>query len=452
MKKLKKISFILPRGPVYRYKTGAFGIFIRYAPLTIPTLISYIPAEMNVETQVYDEGVEVIDKSKIDGDIVAISCITGTSQRAYAYADHFRSKGKTVVLGGVHPTLLPDEAMQHADAVITGLALESFPQLLKDYEAGEMKKLYKQSETLCFAKWPLPKRKCYEDKKLRFISINSVQATYGCPNECEFCVTPYSSKGYHHRPIEEVVNEVKQIRSKYVVFVDPSPIENAEYAKELYKALKPLKKKWVSPATIKIAFNKEMLELAAESGCKGLLIGFESVSQETLQNLNKGFNAADSFYTASQNLHDKGIAIMGCFVLGLDSDDTRIFKRTVDFVNKANIDLPRFTVVTPYPRTPLYERLKAEDRIIEKNWIMYDCQHVVFRPKLMTPQELQEGLLWTWKEAYKLPNIIKRLSGSRSFLELAILSSLTYKIYGSRLPMFTKDVMTDFSDITGAAR
>lgn len=449
MNKLKKIVFILPRGPVYRYKTGAFGKFIRYAPLTIPTLIAFIPPEMNIQTEVYDEGVEIIDKGKIDGDIICISCITGTSQRAYAYADYFRSKGKTVVMGGVHPTLMPEEAMQHADAVVTGIALQTWPQLLRDFEAGKMQKIYKQAEDLCFAKWPLPKRSCYEDKKLRFISINSVQATYGCPNICEFCVTPYSCKGYHQRPVEDVIEEIKQIKSKYIVFVDPSPIENVEYAKKLYRAMIPLKKKWASPSTIKMAFDDELLSLAAQSGCKGLLIGFESVSQESLKGIHKNFNSANQYYVAAKKFHEKGIAIMGCFVFGLDTDDKNIFKRTIEFVNKANIDLPRFTVVTPYPRTPLYERMQKEDRIIDKNWIMYDCQHVVIQPKQMTPEELQEGLHWAWKEAYKISSIIKRIAGARCFLELALLTNLTYRMYGKRLPNYTKRVMTDFSDITG---
>jgi len=446
--KLHKIVFILPRGPVYRYKTGAFGVFIRYAPLTVPTLISLIPEDMNVEVEVYDEGVEIIDKEKIVGDLIAISCITGTALRAYAYADYFRSKGMTVVLGGVHPTLMPTEAMQHADAVVVGLAIETWPQLLRDFKEGKLKKVYEQNTPLSFSNWPLPKRECYKSKKLRFISINSVQATYGCPNICEFCVTPYSCKGYNHRPVKDVINEISQIKSKHVVFVDPSPIEDVEYAKKLYKAMIPLKKKWVSPATIKIAFDEELLSIAAESGCKGLLIGFESVSQDSLQKIHKGFNSTEKFYLAAQRLHKKGIAIMGCFVFGLDSDDRGVFKRTVDFINKANIDLPRFTVCTPYPRTPLYERLKKEGRIIENNWLMYDCQHVVFKPKLMTVEELQNGLHWAWRETYKISSIVKRLACSRSFLGVAILTSLAYRIYGRRLPRFTREVMTDLSDIT----
>jgi radical SAM superfamily enzyme YgiQ (UPF0313 family) len=201
-----------------------------------------------------------------------------------------------------------------------------------------------------------------------------------------------------------------------------------------------------------MAFDEELLGLAAESGCKGLLIGFESVSGDSLINIHKGFNSIGRYHTAIRNFHEKGIAIMGCFVFGLDSDDTGVFRRTVDFINETNIDLPRFTVCTSYPGTPLYERFRSEDRIIEHDWLLYDCQHVMFKPKLMSPAELQAGLHWAWKEAYRLPSVIKRLARSRAFLWVAMLTSLTYKIYGNRLPSFTREVMTNLSDINNYIR
>lgn len=451
MRKLRKIAFILPRGAVYRYKKGAFKVFIRYAPLTLPMLVALIPQDMNIKVEIYDEGVEVINKEKIDADLIAITSITGASQRAYAYADYFRNKGIPVVMGGVHATLCTEEAMQHADAVVSGIAVETWPQLLRDFEAGQMKKIYTRPENVNFAGWPLPARNCYSDKKLRFISINSVQATYGCPNKCEFCVTPYSCSGYNHRPIEEVVDEIRQIKEKNIIFVDPSPIED-DYAKELYRAMIPLKKNWVSPTTIRLAQDDELLDVAARSGCKGTLIGFESVSDTALKNIRKGFNAPDSYYTAVQNLHSKGIGVMGCFVFGLDSDDKGVFQRTLEFVNKANIDIPRFTVNTAYPGTPFYDRMKAEGRLIEDDWSMYDCQHVVVKPKLMTAEELQVGHHWAWKQAYNPGSIIKRLSGSRTFLSMAILTNIAYHIYSRNLPKYTRDVMTDYSDITGVKK
>jgi radical SAM superfamily enzyme YgiQ (UPF0313 family) len=359
------------------------------------------------------------------------------------YADYFRSKNIPVVIGGVHATLLPEEASQHADSVVTGIATETWPQLLRDFKKGKMKKLYQEPEKVNYSNWPSPNRKCYNNKKAHFISVNSVQATYGCPNRCEFCVTPYSCNGYHQRPVEDVINEIKKVKSKYIVFVDPSPIENKEYAKKLYSAMIPLKKKWVSPSTIRMAEDEELLDIATKSGCKGLLIGFESVTDKTLLSISKGFNSLDKFYKAVNQFHDKGIAIMGCFVFGLDSDDKGVFKRTVDFINKTNIDLPRFTVSTPFPGTPFHKRMKEEGRIVEKDWLLYDCQHVVIKPKKMSEQELQDGLNWAWKETYKFRSITKRILGSRCFLEMVPFASLTYRKYGRSVKKFTKTIMEE---------
>jgi radical SAM superfamily enzyme YgiQ (UPF0313 family) len=233
--------------------------------------------------------------------------------------------------------------------------------------------------------------------------------------------------------------------------VDPSPIEDAGYAKELYRALIPLKKKWVSPSTMKMAFDEELCDLAAESGCKGLLVGYESVSQESIDSIKKGFNSTRRYAEATKRFHDHGIAVMGCFVFGLDTDDASVFDRTLEFVDRANIDMPRFTVCTPYPGTALHERLKNEGRILDFNWAMYDCQHVVFRPARMSPEELQQGLFKAWKQAYALPSIVKRLACARCFLELTVLSNLTYKIYGRKLPRYSRAVMTDVGDISGGA-
>lgn len=452
MREFKKLAIILTRGAVYRYKGGAFKIFIRYAPLTLPMLAALIPKDLDLEVEIYDEGVEVIDKEKIDADLVAISSITGGSMRAYAYADYFKSKGTPVVMGGVHATLCPEEAIQHVDAICCGISVETWPQLLRDFKAGTMKKIYERPEKVDFSGWPLPERDIYTSKKLRFISINSIQATYGCPNRCEFCVTPYSCSGYHHRPVEDVIEEIKQIKDKNIIFVDPSPIEDVEYAKELYSAMIPLKKQWVSPTTIRLAQDKELLDIAARSGCKGTLIGFETVSENALKKISKGFNDPDSYYTAVQKLHAKDIGVMGCFVFGLDSDDKDCFKRTIEFVNKANVDVPRFTVNTAYPGTPFYAKMKEEGRILEDDWSMHDCQHVVLQPKNMTVEELRAGHLWAWKQAYNPSSIVKRLAGSRAFLGMSILTNIAYHIYSRNLPKYTRDIMTDYSDITGVKK
>ncbi len=423
-----RIAFVLPRGPLYRHGSGAFGRGIRYAPLTMPTLVGMIPEDVAVEATVCDEGVETVRADQIRADLVALTSITGASPRAFAYADHFRARGIPVVMGGVHATLAPEEAAEHADAVVTGVAVETWPRLLRDFVAGRLERRYDAGEHVPFARWPLPRRDCYASRRRRFITVNSVQATYGCPCRCEFCVTPHSCRGYHHRPVEEVVEDVRAIRARHFVFVDPSPIEDRAYALALYRALTPLGRRWVSPSTIRMAFDDELLTAAAASGCRGLLIGFESVSQASLDGIGKRFNEANEFAAAVRRFHAAGVAVMGCFVFGLDGDDEGVFERTVEFVERTAVDLPRFTVCTPYPGTDLHRRLESEGRILERNWLMYDCQHVVIRPARMSAQRLQAGLEWAWRQCYTPRSIASRLA---------------------RAPRFTREVMTDVSDITG---
>jgi len=436
-----KILLIMPRGALYRYQTGIFRRPIRYAPLTLTALASLVPAENEAEVQIIDEGIESLPEN-LDADLVGITAITGTVMRAYAIADNVRSRGIPVVLGGVHPTLVPEEAMLHADSVVTGFAEESWPQLLRDFRNNKMKELYVQSPNLSLANLPIPRRDLL--KRKGYVTIDTVQATRGCINLCDFCIVPVAwGQRMYFRPIKDVIEEIEQIKSKDIFFVDVSPIEDKNYAKELYRAMIPLKKRWVSPATIKIAEDEELLRVAAKSGCRGLLIGFESVSQQTLKKMGKGFNFVDKYKTQVQKLHDYGIAIQACFVFGFDTDDQTVFEKTVEVVNKLNLDLPRFTAYTPFPGTPIFNKLKSENRIIEYNWSFYDAQHVVFKPALMTPEELQEGLFWAWEQSYTFSSIFKRVSGSRCLLPYSIPANIAYRYYAQNLPKYTKETMQD---------
>lgn len=431
----------MPRGALYRCNSGIFKKPIRYAPLTLTTLASLIPPEIDAEVKIIDEGIEAMPDC-LDADLVGITAITGTAMRAYAIADNIRKKKIPVVLGGVHPTLMPQEAMQHADSVVTGFAEESWPRLIRDFINNRMARLYTQSQTLSLVNLPLARRELFKPKKRSFVSIDTIQATRGCTNSCDFCVVPVAwGQQMYFRPINEVIKELEQIKSRNILFVDVSPIENKKYAKELYRAMIPLKKRWVSPSTIKIADDEELLRLASQSGCQGLLIGFESVSQATLKQMGKGFNYAEKYKVQVQKLHEHGIAIQACFVFGFDTDDKLVFEKTADMVYKLNLDLPRFTVYTPFPGTPIFNKLKNENRIIEYNWSFYDAQHVVFKPALMTPEELQEGLFWAWRKSYKFSSILKRLCGSRCLLPYMIPSNLAYRFYANNLSNYTREMM-----------
>lgn len=431
-----KITLIMPQSEMYR-KRGIFSKALRYAPLTLTTLAALIPEELNADIRILDEGVEELDLAAIDADLVGITCITPNAPRVYAISRQLRERGITVVLGGVHPTLVPDEAQGHADAIVLGYAEQSWPQLLCDFAAHRMQKRYTEGRDYRFANVPEPRRDLL--KKEGYITLNTVQAVRGCPYKCNFCVVPVAWPGYLHRPVKEVVREIEHLEGDSFLFLDLSPVENPIYIKQLYRELIPLKKRWGGLATIRIASDREMLKLAAQSGCGGLLIGFESVSPTTIKQMKKGFNRPDQYSEAAKMLHDHGIAINGCFVFGLDGDDKDVFQRTVEFVNRASIDLPRFSVATPFPGTALYHQLNAEGRIIQKDWTYYGGQNVVFQPRNMTVEELQSGIQWAWRQVYSFPSIIRRVAGStasRSGLvfKTSLLANVGYTRYARLLP------------------
>jgi radical SAM superfamily enzyme YgiQ (UPF0313 family) len=434
-----KIVLILPRAGIYRFGSGAFSRFIRYSPMTLTLLASLVPEELDADIEIYDEGAERIRFEGIEADIVGITGITGACLRTYAIADYFRAKGSYVVVGGVHATLMPEEAADHADTIITGQALESWPRFLRDWASGSPLPRYSAPEKTDFSHFKTPARKFVKYKN--FITVNSTQAVFGCPNACEFCVTPVVCRHYEMRPIDQVVADIASMEGRYLTFVDPSPIENVRYATDLYRAMVPLGKTWTGLATTRLVAHGELMDAMAESGCKGLLIGFESLSQGSVDGIGKEFNKVEDYYRLVRDLHDRGIAIMGCFVHGLDGDDASCFDRTLDFVNDVAMDLPRFTVATPFPGTPYFARLKAEGRIITEDWSLYDAQHVVFRPALMDPDELETGHHRIWRRAYRLSGIASRLARSRAFLSYSIFANLGYRMYGRGLPRFTAEFM-----------
>lgn len=431
-----KITLLMPQSEMYR-KRGIFSKSLRYAPLTLTTLAALVPEELHAEIRIIDEGVEDLNIEAIDADIVGITCITANAPRVYKLARTLRERGITVVIGGVHPTLVPAEAQPRADAIVVGYAEQSWPQLLKDFASGKMQSRYDEGPGYRFANVPEPRRDLL--KKDGYITINTVQAVRGCPYKCNFCVVPVAWPGYLQRPIPEVIREIERLEGNSFLFLDLSPIENPTYIKQLYRELIPLKKRWGGLATIRIARDREMLKLAAQSGCGGLLIGFESVSAATLKQMRKGFNKPEQYSEAARIIHDHGIAINGCFVFGLDGDDKGIFERTVEFVNKAAIDLPRFSVATPFPGTPLYHQLSTEGRILIKDWSYYGGQNVVFQPKNMTVDELQEGVRWAWRQVYSLPSIVRRVAGSAAsrsglVLKTSLLANIGYTKYARMLP------------------
>lgn len=286
-----------------------------------------------------------------------------------------------------------------------------------------------------FENIPSPRRDLLDRGK--YVSINTVEATKGCAHACSFCaIATALNKRYWMRPVAEVIAEIASLKGKEVVFLDPNLVTNKRHARELFEALIPLRKIWVGCATIDLADDPQLLKLAAKSGCKGLLIGFESVNQETLRAVNKPQNAPSRYVEALKKFHAHGIAVQACFFFGSDTDDRDVFKRTVQFVYDANVDLPQYSVLTPFPGTTTFQELESQGRILHRDWSLYDAEHVVFQPKNLSPQELQEGLIYAWQESYSISSIAKRLAHSRCIIPVAVAANFGYRYYARKLDRY----------------
>ena len=287
-----KIALLAPAGAMHRY-SGNFGKSLHYAPLTLTTLAALVPEEVDAEIAIYDETAGRIPLD-IDAQLIGITCITGTAPRCYAYADYFRKKGKTVFMGGVHPSMLPDEAAQHADVVFTGFSEQTFPEFIYDYLKGGPKKLYCQNGDFTIAGRPTPRRELLNAK--RYITTKTVEAIRGCSHTCSFCAYPAAfGRTVHKRPVKEVVAEIEALNTKHIVFPDVNLITDLKYAAELFTALIPLKIMWLGLVTSAVGMDDEMIALFRKSGCKGLLIGFESITQESQEYIHKGVNRVDNY-------------------------------------------------------------------------------------------------------------------------------------------------------------
>jgi len=429
-----KLVLISPKGPLYRHRGGIFKQNLRYAPLTLTTLAAYIPPELNMKVEIIDEGIEDVDLN-LSADLIGMTVITGSSKRAYELADHFRGRGIPIVLGGPHITLIPEDAEPHADSIVVGYAEDTWPELLHDFVSGRMKPRYTQGPNLNLADRPFPRRELM--KAHRYLTTHVFEATRACVHSCDFCVVPtaWGIKPYL-KPVENVVADIKQHWASRIIFIDLNLIADKGYAAKLFEALIPLKLNWFGLSTTLLGKDKPLLELAARSGCTGLLMGFESITPENLKQSKKGFNSPAQYKDLVSLLHQYAITLMACFTFGMDHDTPDVFMKTAKFAIEAGIDLPRYAIVTPFPNTGLYKRLEAEGRILTKNWELYDAQHVVFQPKLMTPAELYEGHEKAWRYTYSYSAMAKRYLKSRIQTPVWWVANMGYRFYSHHLQDF----------------
>ena len=391
-------------------------------PLSLPLLASLTPPDVDV--RLADENIEPLDFDT-PADWVAITAPTASSPRAYQIADMFRERGVPVVMGGIHPTVMPDEAGTHADAVVVGEAEPVWGEVIADLAGGRLKPRYQADGYHDLTGLPHPRRDLLRTEK--YLTINVVQTARGCPNGCSFCtVSAIFGRRYRFRPIAEVVEEVRPLGG-WVGFVDDNIVGNHERAKELFEALIPLKQRWVSQGDLSMAGDPELLSLAARSGCHAMYIGLESLSAENLRATGKSPNLKCDMGEAIRNIHNAGIEIIGSFIVGLDGDDLDVFARTVEFAQRHKLVAAQFAVLTPFPGTAVHRQLEQEGRIEDRDWSHYNMSDVVFRPRQMTPQQLYDGRRYAYRRFYSLPSIGKRAVTGRRSVGLRLLVNLSYR-------------------------
>jgi radical SAM superfamily enzyme YgiQ (UPF0313 family) len=397
-----RLLLIAPKWP----EKSLWGqICFRFPYLALTTLASLTNDDW--EISIVDENVESLDFSDLP-DLAAISIMTPLAKRGYEIADTYREKEVPVVLGGIHPSMMKDESMAHADAVAIGEAEAVWPQILSDFERSDLKSFYKAPDFCSLERLPIPKRDLLNRRAYFF--VNTIQTTRGCPFNCSFCsVTSFYGGTYRVRPVDDVINEMCCMEKGFVFFVDDNIIGKPSYAKELFRALIPLNVKWFSQASLSIVKDRELLEMAQRSGCKGLFIGFESLSQESLNVMGKSSMRVNDFKEAINMIHDHGIGIQGSFIFGMDEDDQSIFSDVLRFIEKTHLEAVLFSILTPFPGTRIRDTLLRENRIFDTDWEKYDMNHVVFKPNKMTPGQLQDGFNWAYKRLYGYRSIVKRL-------------------------------------------
>ena len=381
------------------HATGAL-----FPPLNLATLAALTPPEHEV---VIDDGCVGSVTAKDAADLVAITAMTAQAPSAYRLADEYRARGIPVVLGGIHPSMCPDEAGEHADAVVLGEADRLWPGLVQDFANGRMKSRYHDPVAVDLAQLVIPRRDLLDPSG--YVAFNSVQTTRGCPFDCNFCsVTTMSGVKYRFRPKEKVVEEVRSLDGHSVYFVDDNIIGNPKKAKELFRALMPVQRKWASQVTINFARDKELMRLARESGCQGVFIGFETTSDKSVRDAGKGVNRPKEYLRDIRRIHAAGMKVWGSFIFGFDNDDLDVFAHTLEFVEKAEMEFAQFSLMTPLPGTALYRQFVGEDRLVHRDWEKYDLGSIVFKHPGLTAKRLHFEKNRAYRRFYSIRSMIKR--------------------------------------------
>jgi len=391
--------------------------------LTLPALSLHIIASLTPpehEVKIIEEEVKLTDTNE-DCDLVGISCYTANIRRCYQLADKFRARGIPVVLGGIHPTVMPDEAAQHADSVVIGEAEKTWDILLEDLKRGKLKKVYHD---------PYPNLNNFIELKTRKprlshgFGVLPAETSRGCPYTCDFCAVPvHYGRKQRHRPVEHVIRDLAESGGKRFFFVDDNIMGDPRYARELITQMIPLNIKWAGQSSIKvIQKNPDLLDLAYRSGCAGLFFGLETISHSSLKTLGKSIRDVNEIAETIRMIRDSGIYFYSGMIFGFDSDTESVFDDTLEFIQKNKIGSIGINILTPYPGTPLFAKLQAEGRIISTNWDDYNFiwGRVVYQPKNFTPEKLFEETLRIKMETASFGKTIERMHWRHGFYHMAI--------------------------------
>lgn len=397
-------------------RPGFWGI-----PLAVPTVAALTPS--GVDVRIADENVEDIP-FEYDADLVGITVITLQAPRAYEIAQEFKRRGKKVILGGVHVSMLPDEGLKCADSVFVGEAEGRWDQVVQDFKNGSLKKIYRPEEGAQkpdLSLSPVPRRELLKND---YYVANLMQTSRGCPFDCDFCsVQDFLGSKMRYKASSQVKEEIDHLYKvavnnnylKQLFITDDNLVGNRARAKALLKeALIPIHEKhdikgWTCQCSVNVANDEEMLSLMRKAGCQHIFIGFEAFSPENLSHLGKGVNKAVDYGEAIRRIRAHNMDVIGSFILGNDGDDTSSFEKLVKFIDDNGLLDNLINILVPFPGTKLFARLKAEGRILHYDWSKYDLGHVVFRPKRMTIKELEEGYIWVHEQVYKLSKLHKKL-------------------------------------------
>lgn len=399
-----KVKMILPA------LTEALSPFWRpikyhlFPPLGLASIAAFFDESDEIDLQ--DEHVETLNLND-DPDLVVIQVYITSAYRAYQLADYYRQKGSYVVLGGLHVTALPEEAANHADTIFLGPGEDTWPLFLQDFKTGNPQKVY-QSKRRSLEGVPPVRRDLI--KRHLYLVPNSIVVSRGCPHHCDFCYKDAfyrPGKSFYTQTVDDALAEIDRLPGKHLYFLDDHLFGNEGFASALFEGMKGMGRVWQAAATVESILKPGLLEKAVESGLRSLFVGFETLDFNNLKEQHKYHNLNRDYSLAIKRLHDHNVMVNSSFVFGMDNDDETVFQRTVDWAISQGLETATFHILTPYPGTPLYDRMVTENRIIIDNWDLYDTRHVIYRPAKISPETLESGYWQAYQDFYRWGSIFQ---------------------------------------------